>query len=65
MKTILIVDDSPTNVTILDELLVDFRKKVATNGEKALEIAGSEDAPDLILLDMKCLKWMVLRLAKS
>jgi adenylate cyclase len=52
-KTILIVDDSPVNVRILDELLVDFRKKVATSGMKALEIAGSESPPDIILLDIE------------
>jgi adenylate cyclase len=52
-KTILIVDDSPTNIKILDELLSDFRKKVATNGEKAIEIASSDDPPDLILLDIE------------
>src|SRR5258706_15373172 len=52
-RSILIVDDSPTNVAILGELLVDFRKRVATNGEKALAIAASDDPPDLILLDIE------------
>lgn len=51
-KTILIVDDSPTNINILNELLGDFRKLVATNGEKALELASNE-VPDLILLDIE------------
>jgi DNA-binding response OmpR family regulator len=51
-KTILIVDDTPENVDILNELLSDFRRKVATNGEKALQIAGSDDPPDLVLLDI-------------
>lgn len=53
MKTILIVDDTPENIDILDGLLQDYRKKVATNGEKALQIAFSEDPPDLILLDIE------------
>ncbi len=52
IKTILIVDDTPTNITILNELLGAFRKLVATNGEKALELAARE-IPDLILLDIE------------
>ncbi len=52
-KTILIVDDAPANIRILNELLMDFRRKVATNGKAALEIAASDDAPDLILLDIE------------
>ncbi len=51
-KTILIVDDTPENIDILTELLTGFKKKVATNGEKALQIAGAIDPPDLILLDI-------------
>jgi len=51
-ETILIVDDTPENVDILNELLSDFKRKVATNGEKSLQIAGSDDPPDLILLDI-------------
>ncbi len=50
--TILMVDDTPENIHILNELLVDFKRKVATNGEKALKIAGGEKKPDLILLDI-------------
>ena len=52
-KTILIVDDAPENIAILSGLLVDFKKKVATTGAKALEIAKNGSDPDLILLDIE------------
>ncbi|MEY3808307.1 MAG: hypothetical protein RI893_1283 [Pseudomonadota bacterium] len=49
---ILIVDDVLSNVQILAEALsVDYRIKVASNGEDALKIAQREP-PDLILLDV-------------
>ena len=52
-STILVVDDAPENLTILAGILrEDYRVRVATNGEKALAIANSEDPPDLILLDV-------------
>ena len=52
MPMVLIVDDSPTNVTILAEVLKNlYRIKVASNGMDALEIAHRE-LPDLILLDV-------------
>ena len=52
-KLILIVDDTPTNVAVVSGVLKDsFRTKVATNGEKALAIAGAAEKPDLILLDV-------------
>jgi putative two-component system response regulator len=51
--TILIVDDSPENLTILSELLQPlYRVRVATSGQKALQIANSAPYPDLILLDI-------------
>jgi putative two-component system response regulator len=51
--TILIVDDTPENITLLSSLLKClYRTKVATNGKKALQIAFSADPPDLILLDI-------------
>lgn len=51
--SILIVDDTPTNIDLLSEVLEsDYRIKVATNGRTALAIATSEDSPDLILLDV-------------
>lgn len=51
--TILVVDDTPDNITLLCSLLGDqYRNKVATNGQKALKIAHAEPRPDLILLDI-------------
>jgi response regulator RpfG family c-di-GMP phosphodiesterase len=52
-QTILIVDDEPGNIKILNELLYsDYKIRVANNGEKALQIALSDEPPDLILLDI-------------
>ena len=51
--TILVVDDTPDNITLLCGLLGDqYKNKVATNGQKALQIAFAEPHPDLILLDI-------------
>jgi phosphoserine phosphatase RsbU/P len=50
---ILVVDDTPANIKILADLLrKDYLLSVATCGADALEIAGSEDRPDLVLLDI-------------
>jgi len=52
-SSILIVDDQPTNIRVLGEALKnDYQIKMATTGLKALEIASSDDPPDLILLDI-------------
>ncbi len=52
-NTVLIVDDTETNVDILVDLLADtYEVSVALDGETALEIVD-EDSPDLILLDIK------------
>jgi len=51
-QRILIVDDSPENIDILAEALDDYELSIALNGEEALELARSEDTPDLILLDI-------------
>jgi response regulator RpfG family c-di-GMP phosphodiesterase len=52
-NTVLVVDDSPENIDLLGDVLKqDYEIKVALNGEKALNIAGSENPPDLILLDI-------------
>jgi class 3 adenylate cyclase len=52
-KLVLIVDDTPTNVSVVSGVLKDlFKTKVATNGEKALAIAFAAEKPDLILLDV-------------
>jgi class 3 adenylate cyclase len=53
-NTVLIVDDAPENIDLLDSFLnPDYNIKVALNGEKALKIAGSESPPDIILLDIE------------
>ena len=52
-KLVLVVDDIPTNITIISGVLKDsFRIQVATNGKKALAMARAPDKPDLILLDV-------------
>ncbi len=51
--TLLLVDDSQDNLTLLSELFKDdYRLKIALNGAKALEICQSDDPPDLVLLDV-------------
>ena len=53
LKTILVVDDTPENITLLSNLLKGlYRIKAALNGPKALEIASSHPTPELILLDI-------------
>ncbi|WP_320127850.1 response regulator [uncultured Sphaerochaeta sp.] len=52
-ETILIVDDVPEDILVLDEILKkEFQVKAVTNGEAALKIAQGENPPDLILLDI-------------
>jgi diguanylate cyclase (GGDEF)-like protein len=52
-STILVVDDTPANLSLMSSLLRDtYRVKVANSGERALEIAQSDTPPDLILLDI-------------
>jgi putative two-component system response regulator len=51
--TILLVDDTPENLTVMSTLLKDnYKVKIATGGEMALKIAASDWLPDLILLDI-------------
>lgn len=53
MQTILIVDDSPENLSILGELLQPlYQVRATTSGARALHIAATEPRPDLILLDV-------------
>ena len=53
IATVLVVDDTPENLTLMGSLLRDhFMVKVANNGEKALKIAMSDTPPDLVLLDI-------------
>jgi putative two-component system response regulator len=50
--SVLIVDDTAENLTLMNGLLKDlYRTKIANNGERALKIAA-ESPPDLILLDI-------------
>ena len=51
--TILVVDDTPDNLSLMSGLLKDqYKVKIANNGEKALKIAQGAEPPDLILLDI-------------
>ncbi|HJV66204.1 MAG TPA: two-component system response regulator [Geomonas sp.] len=51
--TILVVDDTPDNLSLMAELLKEsYRVKVANAGDKGLKIARSQAPPDLILLDV-------------
>src|SRR5580693_7415600 len=53
VKTVLLVDDEPANIQIVNSILKDiYKTRVATNGAKALELANQVPAPDLILLDV-------------
>lgn len=51
--TILIVDDTPTNIQLLAEVLrSDYQVKVAGGGKFALDVIARQGPPDLILLDV-------------
>ena len=52
--TILVVDDTPDNLTLMTHLLRDlYRVRAAPSGEKALQLlASTATLPDLILLDI-------------
>lgn len=51
--TVLVVDDTPDNLTLMSGLLKDrYKVKVANSGDKALKIVRNDSAPDLILLDI-------------
>ncbi|WP_135568018.1 HD-GYP domain-containing protein [Solemya elarraichensis gill symbiont] len=52
-QKILIVDDTPENISVLMALLENHYTLIAaTNGEKALQLASTEPRPDLMLLDI-------------
>jgi len=52
-KTILVIDDTPSNLILLNNLLCQhYRVKVAKGAIKGLQLALSGDAPELILLDV-------------
>ena len=51
--TILVVDDTPDNLSLMSGLLKDLYKvKIANNGERALKVATTGTPPDIILLDI-------------
>lgn len=51
--TILVVDDEPTNIAVLNAMLrSNYKVKAALNGKDAIKIANSHPQPDLILLDV-------------
>ncbi len=52
-KTLLVVDDAPANIQVVQSILKDeYKIRVATSGEKALELVKKQPLPDLILLDV-------------
>ncbi len=53
MTTILIVDDTPENLSLLSELLQPhYRVRAANCGARAIQVAQKQPHPDLILLDV-------------
>lgn len=51
--SILIVDDTPSNLDVLREVLGGrYTLKLATSGERALELVRGGNPPDLVLLDI-------------
>ncbi|MBV8552517.1 MAG: SpoIIE family protein phosphatase [Acidobacteriaceae bacterium] len=52
-KTVLLVDDAPANIQMVNSILKDtYKIRIATNGAKALELVKAPPPPDLILLDV-------------
>ena len=52
-QTLLVVDDGPDNLALMNGLLKDlYRVRVANSGGRALKIASTLPLPDLILLDI-------------
>ncbi len=52
-KLVLVVDDAPANLQVVNSILKDdFKIRVATSGAKALELVKVKPYPDLILLDV-------------
>lgn len=52
-KIVLVVDDAPANIRIVNEILHDkYKVRIATNGAKGIELASGTPGPDLILLDV-------------
>ena len=52
-KTVLVVDDAPANLQMVNSILKDdYKIRVATSGAKALILVKLQPLPDLILLDV-------------
>jgi len=52
-KTVLLVDDTPENLAVLGEILMqDYHVRVASSGARALIAIVSDPRPDIILLDV-------------
>jgi sigma-B regulation protein RsbU (phosphoserine phosphatase) len=52
-KTLLLVDDTPANIQVVNSILTGtYKIRIATNGAKALELANVIPSPDLVLLDV-------------
>jgi two-component system sensor histidine kinase/response regulator len=52
-RSILVIDDTPEDIAILnEELKLNYRVQAATDHEAAMKIVRSERPPDLILLDI-------------
>ncbi|MEY4591381.1 MAG: hypothetical protein RIR18_276 [Pseudomonadota bacterium] len=51
--SVLVIDDTPENLTLINGLLKDrYKVKVANNGERGLVLATTAPFPDVILLDI-------------
>jgi putative two-component system response regulator len=54
MKTILLIDDDPATLEVINECLRHhFRTRIATRGKKGMQLAQMSPAPDLVLLDLE------------
>ncbi len=52
-RTVLVIDDTPDNLSLLSGVLKEeYKVKAANSGARALQILQSGPAPDLILLDV-------------
>jgi PAS domain S-box-containing protein len=52
-KTVLVVDDVPDDIAVLEEVLrAEYNVKAVTTGEAALGVARGDQPPDMILLDV-------------
>jgi len=52
-RTVLVVDDAPANLQIVNSILKeDYKIRIATSGAKASDLVKVKPPPDLILLDV-------------